>query len=118
MDRLSHMVDMSIEPRKEADTSIAPSVPDQPIYPYGLAISLDNDSLEKLDVDYSDWQVGDLFHLHAMARITSVSSNETTDGARCRVEMQIVALSGENEDMENAEEEQQEMKPLGRKRPY
>ena len=84
------------------------SAKDKPIYPYGLSICLTQNELEKLEVDYSDWQVGDLFHLMAMAKITSISEHETEGGKNCRVEMQIVALSGENEDLEGEESESEE----------
>lgn len=119
MEKLSHMVSMECEPPEPIEAaSEGLSAPAMPIYPYGLAISLTQDELEKLDVDYSEWGVGDLFHLHAMAKITSISESESTDGKRCRVEMQIIALAGEDEDSENqayedAEENEPKFRPLG-----
>lgn len=83
-----------------------------PIYPYGLCISLTEKELEKLNLE-SDAQVGDLIHLHAMAKVTSVSQNDTSKGLTCRVELQITALAAEDESEENEEneeaEEQEEM---------
>jgi hypothetical protein len=104
MERFPHMVDMSISAdQSESSSPIVGAVSDKPRYPYGLGICLTQDELEKLGVDYSDWAVGDHFHLQAMAKITSISENETEGGKNCRVEMQIVALAGEDED-EEAEE--------------
>jgi hypothetical protein len=71
-------------------------------YPYGLCLSLDEDQLDKLDMCKPD--VGDFIHLHAMARVTSVSEHEKTNGdACCRVELQITHLGLENEDEEEGE---------------
>jgi len=73
-------------------------------YPYGLCISLDEDQLKKLDLEKPD--VGDMIHLFAMARVTSVSENEKSDGSKCcRVELQITHLGLEDENDEGAEEE-------------
>lgn len=101
MRKLPNMVDMAREPIESKDLE----TPCVPVYPYGLAITLSTPELEKLGVDYEDWQVGEHFHLFAMAKITSISKNETTEGENCRVEMQIVSLEGESEDEENEEDE-------------
>ena len=109
MEKIAPMVDMAIKSEERKEPSELGSInADLPRYPYGLAICLTHDELEKLDVDYGDWQVGDHFHLHALAKITSISQNETESGQNCRVEMQIVALSGENEEEENEESDEVE----------
>lgn len=113
MKRLPQMVSMELNPSEAKEAMACPS-PALPLYPYGLCISLTQEELEKLDVDYSDWSVGDMFHLHALAKITNINQSETTEGNRCRVEMQIIALTGEDEDEENEEyEEYGALKPLG-----
>jgi len=95
------MVDMAMnKEEREENSPIAGKVSDGPIYPYGLTICLCKPELEKLNVDYSDWAVGDHFHLQALAKITSISENETENGKNCRVEMQIVALRGHDEEDE------------------
>lgn len=116
MEKLSHMVSMECEPRELSEEGAVVSAPAMPLYPYGLCISLTQDELEKLEVDYEDWTVGDFFKLDALAKITSISENESTDGKRCRVEMQIVALSGEgseDEEDEEYEKPEPEFRPLG-----
>lgn len=118
MEKIRPMTDMALSPREQAErlNGMIGSASDQPKYPYGLCISLSHNELEKLGVDYEDWTVGDLFHLHAMAKITSISRRETEGEADCRVEMQIIALAGENEDEENKEYENDEGQAVNIKR--
>lgn len=68
-----------------------------PKYPYGLCVSLDDDSLKKLGLDGELPAVGEIIHFEAIARVTSASENEreTTEGATekcCRVELQITDM--------------------------
>jgi hypothetical protein len=100
------MVDMARSPKEVEETAAMPMFL-QNKYPYGLCISLCQDELEKLDVDHGDWEVGDMFHLHAFAKVTSISQSDTEDGGKnCRVELQITALGAESEDEENEEAEE------------
>lgn len=76
-----------------------------PVYPYGCCISLDEDVLEKVGLDGELPQVGEMIHLCAMAKVTSVSESEREDGNGgksrcCRVELQITHLATESEDDE------------------
>lgn len=78
------------------------SMSDKPRFPYGLRISLTEKELSKLGFDATEMVVGGLFHLHGMARITSVSTNERQGGdPGCCVEAQIEDLEIESEDEEN-----------------
>ncbi len=77
----------------------------KPLYPYGLRITLTDKELEKMDLDHSEAFVGGIIHLHAMARITSVSENDTDQGKCCRIELQIEDMCVESEDEENEEDE-------------
>ncbi len=102
MAKLPKMVDMSLgrEDREEM------SKPSLPTFPYGLCISLCEHELEKLDLDDSDLEVGDLLHLHALAKVTSVSSYDNENGSSCRVELQLQYMSiPENESDEDKEAE-------------
>ncbi len=104
---LPKLVDMAVE-AGENDGMYPMAVggmDNSPRYPYGLSISLTEKELEKLDLDTS-CEVGDLIHLFAMAKVTSVSQNETQKGTCCRVELQIMFLGLEDED-----EEEKEAKP-------
>lgn len=104
MHKLPNMIDMArtISEIKDATAPITP------VYPYGLGICLGTEELEKMGVDYDDWQVGDTFHLFCLSKITSIRKSETTEGEDCRVEMQICEIAGEDEDLENEENDEAE----------
>lgn len=75
----------------------------KPRFPYGLRITLCEKEFEKLGIDPRDAEIGGIFHGRFMARITSVSAEENTNGNTCRVEAQIEDLAIESEDEENKE---------------
>lgn len=82
-----------------------------PKYPYGLCLSLDDDTLKKLGLDGELPEVGEVIHFMAMARVTSASENEreTTDGATekcCRVELQITDMGVASADPADDEAEE------------
>lgn len=70
-----------------------------PSYPTGCSLCLTKDVIDKLGVDHTDWKIGDIFHLHALAKVTSIHEG--------RVELQITHLSGESENEENEEAEEE-----------
>lgn len=80
------------------------SMKDAPRFPYGLRISITDKELAKLKMDHPDGEcIGGMIHGHFMGRITGASMNETQDGMRSSLEIQIEDLAVECEDMENAE---------------
>lgn len=100
------LIDMA---RSESAQDATPLMPQENKYPYGLQICLTHEELEKLGVDHSDWEVGATFHLHALAKVTSISENETeSNGKSCDVRLQITHLQGESEDEENEESDEHE----------
>lgn len=109
------MVDMAKTPAevKEDIAEMSPVSPEikVPAYPYGLCISLTEEELPKLGLDGDLPEVGEMVHLVAMAKVTSVSENEREDTSGektrcCRVELQITHLAAENEDEEDVRDEQ------------
>lgn len=99
------MTDMELDDEDQLDCPM-PVGCERPKYPYGLRICLTEKELAKLNLDPAAACVGGIVHLHALAKITSVSSNEmeNADGEaseNCRVEMQITAMMVESEDEEN-----------------
>jgi hypothetical protein len=105
----TQMIDMARTPeevKEDAPCTIGSMPPKGPLYPWGLCIRLEKDTLEKLGIDGEMPSVGDMIHLWAMAKVTSVSENEMEDGNggkttnRC-VELQITHLATESEDDEN-----------------
>lgn len=121
----SSMTDMAHTPedvKKELAEmgSIQSSAPLVGLYPYGLCISFDDETLQKLKLDGELPSVGDMIHLCAMAKVTSVSANERedTNGGKktCnRVELQITHLATENEDQEGAAAEEAVQKTAARR---
>jgi len=100
-----NMIDMKNTPaeKKEMITSmVGPCAPDAPEYPWGLSISLNDESIKKLKLDISGLTIGGIVHLFAFAKVTSISQNDNEGGSNCRVELQITHLAGEDEDEENA----------------
>lgn len=93
------LVDMARTAEEQKD--VANPTPNLPLYDYGLTLRLGHESLEKLDLDYSDVEVGDLLDIRALAKVTSVSRNDTGSGEQCCVELQIVMMGiPENESHE------------------
>ncbi len=77
----------------------------QNLYPYGLCISLCEEELEKLDLDDSV-DVGDMIHIHALGKVTSVNKRDTDQGTKIRVEIQMTDIALEDEDHENDDAEE------------
>lgn len=96
---LPAMQDMSMDEKEKAEITS----PSPPKYPYGLCISLCQDELDKLGLEASDLGVGDMIHLHSLAKVTSVSSYDSEDGSHQRVELVLAYISTENEESEDEE---------------
>lgn len=99
------MKSMELDDEDKLDSLMPYPMPEKPDYPYGLRICLTHKEFEKLDLDPSMAVVGGMVHLHAIARITSVSAEDGDGGSKCRVEMQIEDMDIESEDSENDEDE-------------
>lgn len=97
------MHSMELDDEEKLDFVAPIPLPDKPEFPFGLRICLTDRELKKCDPDFDakDAVVGGIFHGHFMARITSVSSNDSPEGECCRVEAQIEDLAIESEDAEN-----------------
>lgn len=97
------LVDMA---KSETSPEATPLMPEENKYPYGLRLNLDQDDLEKLNVDHSDWEIGDVFPLDILVKIVSKSSDESeTGGQRCSVSLQITHIGAEEHESEDGEEE-------------
>lgn len=101
VDRIPAMQDMAMD-AQETQEYLEPTPPK---YPYGLCIAFCQDELEKLGLSEEELCVGDMIHIHALAKVTSVSSYEREDSSDKRVELVLAYISAEDEDEENDEAE-------------
>lgn len=97
--KLINMARSAAEVKNDAPmpTAVGESKYEGPKYPYGLCISLEDESLKKLGLDGDEPSVGDIIQFNAIAKVTNVSENESegTDGTtnkHCRVELQITDM--------------------------
>lgn len=99
---MTKLVDMARSPAEIKD-AISPAY-NTPLYSYGLSLCFDEETLEKLNLS-DDVEVGDMLDIRALAKVTSVSKNDTGDGEKCRVEMTLTHIGvPENESNEYEEE--------------
>lgn len=101
---MAGLIDMA---KSDAAQETTPLMPQENKYPYGLQINLDDESLAKLNVDISDWEIGDVFPLDILVKLVSKSCNESEGGGqKCSVSLQITHIGAEeHEDVaEEAEE--------------
>lgn len=100
------MHDMELNDETAFEMALPAGIAEKPRYPWGLRISLEDEQLKALGLDCADCNVGGIVHLHALGKITSVTQNDTSEGAKARVEIQITSMCCiESEDEENREAE-------------
>lgn len=104
MQTMPSFISMAKDPDEMKETMAAPDMGDQPIFPYGLAISLGDEELAKLDME-DDCNVGDMVCFKSLAKVTSVTKNDTVDGAKTRVELQIIGIELDGCHDENDEDD-------------
>jgi hypothetical protein len=90
------MKDMSLPKRKSEEVIAEPS-PEKyegPRYPWGLCMSLSQDEIKKLGIDFESIDVGSAVQIAGVANVTSKSSNESDKGEPTqRIELQVTHLS-------------------------
>ena len=101
--KIMPMVSMRMTP-SEAAECYYPTSADLPEYPCGLSISLCEDELEKLGIEYEDLDIDVMVHMHCLAVVISKSKTEKQNGDPDeRISLQITNISAEDEDEENEE---------------
>ncbi len=85
------MVGMKMSARAKAEMA-EPTPTDPPRYPWGLSLTLDEDSLDKLGMSALP-EVGETRHLMAAVTVTSCSSNESESGKHRSVTLQITEMA-------------------------
>ena len=93
--------------KSESETSMpVEAKSDAPLYPYGLRLELNDESMKKLGLEELP-EVGETMMLMAKVVVERVSQNDTKDGKRQDMSLQIT-------DMEIGEDEKEE-KPMDQK---
>ena len=76
---MPHLTDMKLPKRKKSsDCEVACESPDEPRYPYGLEISLDNDAIKKLGIELPE--AGEQFIIVGVGPVTRVSQTDNKRG--------------------------------------
>jgi hypothetical protein len=92
-------VDLAITPQEREDRATpAATSEDEPVYPFGTSISLENDQIEKLGLE--DGEVGEYLHGEFYARLCGFHVTETESGSRKCMQIQIerIKLSSDEDD--------------------
>lgn len=95
------MHSMELDDEDQLDFTSPIPMPSPPQFPPGLRICLTEKECEKAKIDAEGFEVGALVHGFFMARVTSISKNESEADSSCRIEIQIEDLGIESEDEEN-----------------
>lgn len=90
------LTNMKIDPKAREEKVAEPATADRPVYPWGLEVRLDEDALEKLEMDALP-EVGAALMLHARVEVTSVSDRENVEDGKTHrhrdVSLQITDLA-------------------------
>lgn len=73
----------------------------QPMFPWGLQITLENEQIDKLGMDMSV-EAGDYITFDAIGKVSTVSSRDTDKGPQKSVSIQIVMMAVGSEHQEPA----------------
>ncbi len=83
-----HLTDMKLPKRsKTSDCAVACDSSDDPRYPYGLEISLDNDALDKLGLELPE--AGEQFIVLGVGPVTRVSQTDNKRGKDRSLSIQL-----------------------------
>lgn len=116
--KFGDMIDLARTPAdikaRDKENPIGPSSGEK--YGYGTCIQLDSDMLKKLGIDELP-EVGDEYHILAVGKVTSVSSNASESRESNNISIQITMMNVVHEDdmdedteNETPEEENAEVK--------
>lgn len=94
----SALVDLAMTPEEQEDAGmVAAEKSDGPRYPFGMSLSFDKATLDKLGLS-GDCNIGDLLDARIFAVVTAISKNQRNDGTdNMSVSVQIQKMSVENE---------------------
>jgi hypothetical protein len=99
------MTSLEYDDEEKLDQIMPIRMEQKPNYPCNACFALTDKEFDKLDADVTEVKKGDLFHMVVMARVSSVSRKDDSNGKCCRVEFQIEDMAVESEDDEVEEDE-------------
>lgn len=84
------MVDMKVS-KKKRDEMNKPmdATSDRPEYPYGLCLSLEDESIKKLGIDYGTCRVGKTYNIIATAVVKGMTTRDNDHSSSKYLELQI-----------------------------
>ena|SRR5579859_5842099 len=87
------MVNMELDEKEGKKESVEAMENLEPKYPWGLQISLDNESMEKLGIEDEKFKVGEEYTIECRVKVIGVNEDETiNDGVRKNMRCQIVEM--------------------------
>lgn len=88
---MAKLVSMKIDAKARQEKYSESAMVDRPEYPWGLQLNLDEEAIEKLDIDLPE--VGKDMLIMARVSVTSVSQQESASGGKNRgISLQITDL--------------------------
>lgn len=70
------LINLKQAPKKKLRETAVSDQMDQPKYPWGLEVNLENESIKKLNIDIENTQAGDQVYFVARADVTTVSRRQ------------------------------------------
>ena len=90
------MIDMKLKPKKDDDHKCGCCQPisagESEPYPYGLQVTLNKESLERLGLTAGQFEAGAIVTIKAMAKVKGIRVSEGDSNYDNSVELQITAL--------------------------
>lgn len=86
------LIDMKNDPEEMKEESAPSALAEAPAYPYGLRVTLNDDSLEKLGIMTLP-AIGKRMMMTCIVEVRNTGAYKTSDGAESNMELQIVGLS-------------------------
>ena len=90
-----HDMKRTKEEKKEygSESTVRPSSPDVEEYPYGLSISLEKESLEKLGLDVDDFNLDSKVDIICLAKVESLHESSSKNNSSSSVSLQICKMA-------------------------
>jgi hypothetical protein len=101
----SKLVDVAYTDEEKAEKFPGMAEDSAPDYPWGLCLTLDECTLEKLGLEEENPEIGDMIDLRAFGKVTGIRKDMRDGEAHTCLEIQISHLAVEDEDDEEPGED-------------